>query len=137
MGLSFDDNGRYIGWSNLFDISSIETLEASEKLPQPKHLVYNFISNEAKLRASLTSSNTDPTLLESLNNIVDINIDVNNIEKVDNLIKKDPENNKLKAKRIELYANLLNKLYKVKPYEHGGKNNINVSYHNKYGNKVL
>jgi hypothetical protein len=30
MGLNFDSNGKYFGWSNLFDYSSIENLNASE-----------------------------------------------------------------------------------------------------------
>ena len=42
MGLSFDDNGKYIGWSNLFDYSTLSTLEASEHLPLPKKVKYSF-----------------------------------------------------------------------------------------------
>lgn len=40
MGLSFDGNGRYVGWSNLFDYSSEEAIKVSEKLPMPKGVVY-------------------------------------------------------------------------------------------------
>lgn len=40
MGLNFDENGIYQGWSNLFDYSSRETLEASEKLPLSKGYTY-------------------------------------------------------------------------------------------------
>ena len=40
MGLSFDGNGCYVGWSNLFKYDSIETLKASEFLPMPKKKVY-------------------------------------------------------------------------------------------------
>jgi len=36
MGLAFDDNGSYVGWSNLFDYTDIDTLTASEKLPLPR-----------------------------------------------------------------------------------------------------
>lgn len=43
MGLSFDGNGRYVGWSNLFDYSSSETIKASEYLPMPKRKVYNVV----------------------------------------------------------------------------------------------
>ena len=35
MGFSFDDNGKYIGWSPLFNYDSLETLQASEYLPFP------------------------------------------------------------------------------------------------------
>lgn len=44
MGLSFDGNGRYVGWSNLFDYSSLETIKASEYLPMPKKKVYEVTS---------------------------------------------------------------------------------------------
>lgn len=44
MGLSFDGNGRYVGWSNLFDYSSLETIKASEFLPMPKKKVYNVVA---------------------------------------------------------------------------------------------
>ena len=45
MGLCFDDNGKYLGWSNLFDYTNELTLKASEKLPMPKHVYYNIIDN--------------------------------------------------------------------------------------------
>ena len=32
MGLCFDTNGKYIGWSNLFDYSDDKTLDDSEYL---------------------------------------------------------------------------------------------------------
>jgi hypothetical protein len=35
MGLNFDDNGLYEGWSDLFNYDTIETLNASEYLPMP------------------------------------------------------------------------------------------------------
>jgi hypothetical protein len=37
MGLAFDDNGQYIGWSSLFDYNSLDTIRASEYLPLPKN----------------------------------------------------------------------------------------------------
>ena len=40
MGLSFDGNGRYVGWSNLFDYSSEKAIKASESLPMPKKIKY-------------------------------------------------------------------------------------------------
>ena len=40
MGLSFDGNGRYVGWSSLFDYSSEEAIKASESLPMPKRIRY-------------------------------------------------------------------------------------------------
>lgn len=38
--MSFDGNGKYVGWSNLFDYSSIETIQASEYLPMPNKTKY-------------------------------------------------------------------------------------------------
>jgi len=35
MGLAFDDNGSYIGWSSLFDYTSVATIKASEYLTMP------------------------------------------------------------------------------------------------------
>lgn len=37
MGFNFDDNGQFIGWSNLFDYSSNEALESSCSLPVPRN----------------------------------------------------------------------------------------------------
>jgi hypothetical protein len=42
MGHSFDDNGVYIGWSNMFKYSSVEALKASEQLPMPDGTVYTL-----------------------------------------------------------------------------------------------
>ena len=42
MGHSFDDNGVYIGWSNMFNYSNIETLRASEQLPMPTGKRYSI-----------------------------------------------------------------------------------------------
>lgn len=43
LGLSFDDNGRYVGWSTLFNYSSEATLRASEYLPAPQKTKYTRI----------------------------------------------------------------------------------------------
>ena len=45
MGLSFDGNGRYVGWSNLFDYSSENSIKVSESLPMPKKIRYNISEN--------------------------------------------------------------------------------------------
>ena len=41
MGLSFDGNGKYVGWSSLFDHSTLETIQESEYLPYPKKMLYD------------------------------------------------------------------------------------------------
>jgi hypothetical protein len=40
MGYEFDDNGKYVGWSDLFDYSTIDTIKASEALPIPEGIAY-------------------------------------------------------------------------------------------------
>lgn len=45
LGHEFDDNGIYLGWSSLFDYSSIDSLHASENLPFPKGRVYTKSNN--------------------------------------------------------------------------------------------
>lgn len=42
MGYEFDDNGKYIGWSDIFDYSGIEELKASEYLPIPTGTKYEY-----------------------------------------------------------------------------------------------
>lgn len=42
MGMILDGNGKYIGWSNLFDYSSLKSLEESEYLPLPKGKQYTI-----------------------------------------------------------------------------------------------
>ena len=46
MGQSFTDNGKYIGWSNLFDFSNYSTLAASKTLPIPKG--YELVAGDSK-----------------------------------------------------------------------------------------
>lgn len=62
MGLNFDSNGKYIGWSNLFDYSSLKTLEASEYLPVPTNRHYTFE------KTGLDISNYVDRIVEAKNN---------------------------------------------------------------------
>jgi hypothetical protein len=43
MGLNFDNNGIYMGWSDLFSYNSLEEINASEELPMPvgRHYIFN------------------------------------------------------------------------------------------------
>lgn len=45
MGQSYNDNATYVGWSDLFDYTSYETLQASKQLPVPKQITIN-LSND-------------------------------------------------------------------------------------------
>lgn len=42
MGYSLDANGIYIGWSNMFNYDTLETLKASEELPMPTGRKYIY-----------------------------------------------------------------------------------------------
>lgn len=69
MGLNFDFNGKYIGWSNLFDYSSEKTISKSEYLPLPKGKTYkfsedgidisNFVDEIIKLKDSINKTDTE------------------------------------------------------------------------------
>ena len=78
MGVSFSDNGKYIGWSPLFDITSYKTLKASEKLPVPNKTLYlqgteNAINveqeanNIAQAEAALAENNTEENRVNKIN----------------------------------------------------------------------
>lgn len=68
MGYEFDDNGRYIGWSNLFNYSTIETLQASEYLPMPD--LVNYRKSDTGINISnyieLLKQTTDPALIQRI-----------------------------------------------------------------------
>lgn len=45
MGFEFDDNGKFVGWSDLFNYSTEQTLEASTYLPAPNKVAYSKTSS--------------------------------------------------------------------------------------------
>lgn len=50
LGYSFDKTGKYVGWSPYFNLSSVKTLKASEKLPFPTGKELELIpTNDASL----------------------------------------------------------------------------------------
>jgi hypothetical protein len=55
MGQSYDEQATYIGWSNLFDYTSVKTLQASKTLPIPKGDIW---AQEAKTK--LKEEGLDP-----------------------------------------------------------------------------
>lgn len=88
MGLSFNGVGKYVGWSSLFDYSSLEALEASEYLPMPNRTEFQK------------------------NDLEGYNID-NYIDKLNSCYIKDNDGKyKLvnRIKRIQTYVELLNYL---------------------------
>ena len=91
MGLAFDDNGQYIGWSSLFNYNSLETIQASEYLPLPKNGV----------------------IIQESENGVDVSDDVAIIKQAREILKNSPEPkliNEWEAKKVLAYARILNKL---------------------------
>ena len=90
LGLSFDNNGMYIGWSPLFDYSSIEGLKASEYLPAPQKTVYNKVTTGYSLQDYINLLKKYTGLLKDAKeqhnaNPNDIVIS-NNIEKYQNIL---------------------------------------------------
>lgn len=82
MGFNFDDNGQFIGWSNLFDYSSNEALESSCSLPVPRNSKWiktnNGINIERYAGEAQRAYNSDNVVLRNafINKILD-NIDYN------------------------------------------------------------
>lgn len=66
MGQNYDSNGIYVGWSNLFDYTSLRTLEASKRLPIPKGIEAVQVPNNNK-NAALLTADID-ALLENVSN---------------------------------------------------------------------
>lgn len=102
MGQSFTDGGQYIGWSNLFDYSSVQTIEASKTLPTPKGYKLQQTNDEAY--------KVDKPLGDLLNQIT-------KLAKTKQQLDNDPGNVILKRERLRLrgeviraYAKLITKI---------------------------
>lgn len=135
MGLSFDDNGKYLGWSNLFNYDNYLTLEASEKLPMPKHLYLSKIDNVDKALQDYTKQIFEATS-DDYKNILEKRRDsLKNVVNIDEYIEQI-ENAETPQEKIEIYANLLNHLYR-NTYNDGIQEAVNITYTNLKGNEVL
>lgn len=71
LGLSFDDNGKYIGWSTLFDYSSQESLSVSEYLPAPQKTVYNKVDTGYDLNNYLQIIKESNKIIRDVRRILD------------------------------------------------------------------
>ena len=71
LGLSFDDNGKYIGWSTLFDYSSQESLSVSEYLPAPQKTVYNKVDTGYDLNNYLQILKESNKIIRNARRILD------------------------------------------------------------------
>ena len=134
MGLCFDDNGKYLGWSNLFDYTNELTLEASEKLPMPKHIYYNIIDNVDRAQQEYTNQIAKETSDDYKKVLEKRRDSLNKVINIDNYISRI-ENANTSQEKIEIYADLLNYLYR-NSYNDGIKENVNITYTNPKGKKI-
>ena len=81
MGYGFNDNGKYIGWSDMFKYSSIEAIKASEYLPAPtrkrydiKETGFDLSSFEKEYEAAQGDVDKTKVLVKVLNYLNDNNI---------------------------------------------------------------
>lgn len=58
MGVALNSYGKYIGWSNLFNYSTLESLNASEKLPLPKGRKLELSENGVDLSNEIQAYNS-------------------------------------------------------------------------------
>ena len=89
MGFSFDDNGKYIGWSPLFDYSSLKTLQASENLPFPTGKLVRSDVNGADVSKLLLNINNALNDADRINKYADLLLYINS-NKIDS-INASPE----------------------------------------------
>lgn len=82
MGNEFTGNGKYIGWSSLFDYSSAENLRASQELPLPENVLYTASSNQGiDASAFQQKINASTTTAEKLRNYAELLIFLQNNRK--------------------------------------------------------
>lgn len=96
MGLAFDDNGSYIGWSSLFDYTSIETIKASEYLSMPNPDVVITRTSDPKEGLDIT---TQVQQLHEIEDRLKIHKYENEQQEINDRVHK-----------INLYVDILNKL---------------------------
>lgn len=97
LGHEFDDNGIYLGWSNLFDYTNIDTLHASENLPYPQGRVYIKTNNGIDINSYAQAINSTTgvrrinnivRLLDFLNNQDNLNVSYNGNDDILDLINR-------------------------------------------------
>lgn len=111
MGQSYNNSANYISWSNLFDFTSYETLQASKELPIPKGAVWeeaarkfketNPVAYREATQVSIDSSETDVNVEDwitltngDMNNLVDISSKVKAIKLLAKIIRNVEKNNR-------------------------------------------
>ena len=135
MGLCFDTNGKYIGWSNLFDYSNEKTLAASEYLPMPQKIRHIVINDAAAARANLAKQLTETTD-ENRKGVIE-----NRLKQLDHIVDLNPWIERIsseqdQASKIRLYADLINEINR-ESYQDGDSKTVNISYTNPNGLEVV
>ena len=135
MGLCFDTNGKYVGWSNLFDYSTDETLAASEYLPMPQKIRHTVINDAAAARANLAKQLTETTD-ENRKGVIE-----NRLKQLDHIVDLNPWIERIsseqdQASKIRLYADLINEINR-ESYQDGDSKTVNISYTNPNGLEVV
>lgn len=93
MGQEFDDNGKYIGWSNLFDYSSPETLRASQRLPLPTGATF------VKADTGIDITDNIRAIESAINKAQRLRLEADLLVQLDNKISYDQ-----KTKRLTTYV---------------------------------
>ena len=135
MGQCFDTNGKYIGWSNLFDYSTEETLQASEYLPMPQKIRHIVVNDPAQTRANLTQKLIDASSDEEKASYE------NKLKHLDHIINLDPwideiSNEEDEVKKIQLYVKLITSI-NSESYDDGKNKSVNVSYTDPRGMEII
>lgn len=122
MGLSFDGNGKYVGWSNLFKYSSVEAIKASEYLPMPKKKIYNVRANGENIDRFITEINDAKNDVEEVNGYVKLlnYLNDNNIteisyaskEKLEAMQQKIDQELKLMKQKVDVLKYLFDSSYR-------------------------
>lgn len=118
MGYEFDDNGKYVGWSNLFDYSGIEELRASEYLPIPDEVKYEKSDTGFDISKQITNIASITELIHNLelnqekigNELIQAGKDKNSdlqYQLSRSLDKITKNLNQARARKIRAYADLL------------------------------
>lgn len=135
MGLCFDENGLYEGWSNLFNYDSIENLNASEYLPMPQKIRHIVINDVNSRRQSFVQQLVNTTNEQEKANIQ------NKLRQLDNIVDIDSWINRIyseknSAKRIYLMTDFINEINKH-AYETNEGKSVNLTYTDPRGKQLI
>lgn len=98
MGVALNSYGKYIGWSNLFNYSTLKSLNASEKLPLPKGRKLELSENGVDLSNEIQAYNS------TANNEEKLDIVIQALEKLgEGSVIKNTESNERLLKALQTH----------------------------------